>query len=71
MNLNTLIDRSLITLVGAIIVLVLTALIFGGDALVILILAGVIAGIALEVLLLATVADATLETLKKQKNKEK
>ena len=67
MNLNTLRDRAGGVLIVSLIATGLLALLFGGGASALILIIGVIGGLALQVLLLATVADATVQTLKKEK----
>ena len=67
MNLDRLKDTALGVLVVAIIATGVLALLFGGGASALILITGIIGGLALQVLLLATVADATVQTLKKEK----
>ena len=67
MNLSTLRDRAGGVLIVSLLALGLLPVLFGGLAPAIFLVFGIIGGLALQVLLLATVADATVQTLKKEK----
>ena len=71
MTLQVLEERAGTTLVVSLITLGLVALVSGGEAVGLLLIIGVIGSLALQVLLLAIVADATVQTLKKQNKKRK
>ncbi len=71
MNLNDLKGHSGGVLAAALIALALVALALGEEGTVPLLIIGIIGGCALQVLLLAIVADATVQTLKKQKKRKK
>ena len=68
MNLSTLKERATLVFVGSIPAtgMLHSFFFFGELAPAIVLLTGIVGGLALLVLLLATVADATVETLKKK-----
>lgn len=66
MNLKSLKDRTTLVFVLALALECFIAGIFEGEADVLALVVGIVGSLALLVLLLATVADATVETLKKK-----